>query len=132
MTLDQFANYAEIFGLLLVIASLVYVAQQLRQNANMVRAESRNAIHHSKQQEIFSVLQNPDVWRGMTGQELDDESIRHSMWLTASLRGREHEWFQFQSGALDESSWKSYSTAIPLVLKSERSRAWWGATKVIV
>ncbi len=42
MTLDQFANLAEIIGLILVIASLIYVAQQLRQNTNMLCAESRN------------------------------------------------------------------------------------------
>ncbi len=131
MTLDQFANLAEIIGLILIIASLVYVAQQLRQNTNMLRAESRNEIQHTKQQEVFFVAQNPEVWRGMTGKELDDENVRLNMFLTASLRAREHEWFQFRYGALDESAWKSYATAIPLVLASERARAWWKSMEVV-
>ena len=51
--------------------------------------------------------------------------------LTASLRAREHEWFQFRHGALDEAAWKSYATAIPLVLASERARAWWKSMEVV-
>ena len=129
MTLDQYAAVAEIIGVTLVIASLIYVALQLRQNTEMMRAESRNAIQHSKQQELFMMLQNPDIWRGITKQELDDESIRIILWLTASLRAREHEWFQFRHGVLDESAWKSYATAIPFALANERPRAWWGGTK---
>ncbi len=131
MTLEQFASIAEIIGLILVIASLVYVAQQLRQNTNMLRAESRNEIQSSKQQEVFFVAQNPMLWRGFTGKELDDENVRLNMFLTASLRAREHEWFQFRHGALDELAWKSYSTAIPLVLTSERARAWWKSMEVV-
>ena len=75
------------------------------------------------------VVQNPAIWRGFTGVELDDESIRLSTWLVASLRAREHEWFQFRHGVLDESAWQSYATAIPIVLSSEQSRAWWSGTK---
>ncbi len=131
MTLEEFAYIAEIIGVVLVIASLIYVAQQLRQNTEMMRAESRNEIQHSKQQEIFALLQNPDIWKGLTSKELDDDSIRLTLWLTASLRAREHEWFQFRSGVLDEAAWNSYSTAIPIVLANERTRAWWGVTKQI-
>jgi len=129
MTLEQYAYLAEIIGAILVIASLIYVARQLNQNTAMIRAESRNEIHHSHQQELFAVMQNPDVWRSVAGEELDDQNVRTNIWLTACLRAREHEWFQFQHGALDESAWRSYSTAIPLVLASERSRAWWGVMK---
>ena len=131
MTLEEFAYIADIIGVVLVIASLIYVAQQLRQNNEMMRAESRNEIQHSKQQEIFMLLQNPDVWRGLVSEKLDDESIRLTLWLTASFRAREHEWFQFRSGVLDEAAWNSYSTAIPIVLANERPRAWWGVTKQI-
>jgi hypothetical protein len=42
MTVEQFANFAEIIGVILVIASLVYVAQQLRQNTDMMRVSASN------------------------------------------------------------------------------------------
>jgi len=40
MTLEQYAAIAEIIGVVLVIASLIYVAQQLRQNTDMMRASA--------------------------------------------------------------------------------------------
>ena len=104
MTLEQYAAIAEIIGVSLVIASLIYVAQQLRQNTEMMRAESRNQIVLGHQQELFTLVQNPDIWKGMSDEELDDESVRLNMWLTASLRARDHEWFQVRHGALDKAS----------------------------
>ena len=40
MTLEQYASLAEIIGLILVIGSLIYVAQQLRQNTQMMRSRA--------------------------------------------------------------------------------------------
>ncbi len=129
MNWDAIGAVAEIVGLVVVIASLIYVGKQIGQNNEMMRAESRNAIHEGHRQELFAVVQNPNLWRGFTNEDLDDDSIRLNMWLTACLRSREHEWFQLQSGALDQTAWDSYSGVIPIVLASDRARAWWDATK---
>lgn len=42
MTVEQFANIAEIIGVILVIASLIYVARELRQNTDMMRVNASN------------------------------------------------------------------------------------------
>lgn len=42
MTVEQFANIAEIIGVVLIIVSLFYVAQQLRQNTAMMRVGASN------------------------------------------------------------------------------------------
>lgn len=125
MALEQYAAVAEIAGVILVIASLIYVAKELRQKTAMMRAESRNAVHHSKQQELFTLIQYPDVWRAMTGRELDDDGIRLSAWLTASMRAREHEWVQLCDGALDKKAWETCASAMKVILAGERPRAWW-------
>ncbi len=129
MTLEQYASVAEIIGVMLVIASLMYVAQQIRQNTEMMRAESRNEVHHSKQQELFTLMEYPEVWRALANRDLDDEGIRLSIWLTASIRAREHEWFLLRHGALDKKAWETYSTAMTVVLANERPRAWWDGAK---
>lgn len=41
MTLEQWAYLAEIVGVILVIASLFYVARQLRQNSDLLAAQAR-------------------------------------------------------------------------------------------
>ena len=43
MTLEQYAYLAEIIGVILVIASLIYVAQQLRHNTEVTLTESANS-----------------------------------------------------------------------------------------
>lgn len=130
MTLEQFAYLADIIGVVLVIASLIYVAQQVRQNTDMIRAESRNAIFHSHQQDLYTVLENPEIMRGIAeNQDLDEQHIRFACWLTAHFRIGEHEWFQRESGALDETAWQSYSSAFTIALSNERTRAWWNLMK---
>ena len=42
MTLEQVASLAEIFGLILVIASLIYLARQIRQTTAMMRVSASN------------------------------------------------------------------------------------------
>ena len=76
MSLEELAYLADIIGVIFVIASLIYVAQQLHQNTHMMRAESRNEIQHGHQQEILMIVQYPDIWRRFTGETLDDDSIR--------------------------------------------------------
>ncbi len=131
MSITELANYAEIIGVLLVVASLIYVGRQLHQNTAMMRAASRNAIQQNHQREIMTHVNFPDVWRSFTGEHLSDENVRVNMWLTSSLRSREYEWIQYRSGALDEASWAAFEKAIPLVLSSQRAQAWWQATRDI-
>ena len=131
MVIEQIANFAEIVGVVLVVASLIYVGRQLHQNTEMMRAESRNSIQQNHQQEILIQASLPAIWRGFTGEELSDEDVQVNMWLTYSLRSREYEWIQFENGALDKASWTAFSKAIPLVLSSKRARSWWEASKII-
>ena len=131
MTLEQFAYLAEIIGVVFLIASLIYVGRQLHQNTEMMRAESRNSIQHNHQQEILTPVHYPEIWRGFTGEKLSDEKVRVNLWLTSSLRSREHEWIQYQNGALDKVAWEAFSKAIPLVLSSPQAHLWWEASKLI-
>ena len=77
MSLDQFASLAEILGLLLVFASLVYLARQLKQTTTMMRLSASgerlqrdtdivNSIVHSR--ELAEVWAKGDA----SFDELDD------------------------------------------------------------
>lgn len=129
MNWDAISAVAETIVVIAVVASLAYVARQIGQNTAMMRAESRNVMLHGAQQELFTIVENPAIWREFSDEELDDDNVRLLMWLIASLRAREHEWFQYQHGALDEASWRSYALAIPIVLATERMRGCWDAVK---
>lgn len=128
MTLEQFAYLAEIIGVILVVASLIYVAQQLRQNTAMMKAGSRQAMMGFGQEILFKVIDYPDIFFGMAkgqGELSDEEKIRMDQWLRAVLRGREYDWLQYREGLVDEASFTAYSQIIPAVLGTRRSQEWW-------
>jgi len=129
MTFQNLADLADIVGVIVVIASLIYVAREVRQNTEMMRAESRNEIVHGHVQEILALLDYPVVMKTLFETEMDDSVVRVHSWLTAHCRSREHEWFQFQNGALDQSAWESYSSSIPIVLSGAKARGWWDVMK---
>jgi hypothetical protein len=53
MTLEELAYLAQIVGVILVIASLMYVARQLRQNTAAILAQSRQSVLAAAQAELF-------------------------------------------------------------------------------
>ncbi len=61
MTLEEYAFLAEIVGVVLVIASLIYVAMQLRQNTDAIRAQSRQSLLTASQAELYSETENPEI-----------------------------------------------------------------------
>ena len=131
MSLQSLANLADIVGVIFVVASLIYVARELRQNTEMMRAESRNQIVHGHQQELLALIEHPEIMSGLLdGADFGDHAVRLHAWLTAHCRGREHEWFQLRNGALDQAAWESYSSAMPLVLSGAQAGAWWKAMKL--
>ncbi len=61
MSLESYASLAEIIGVTLVVPSLIYVAIQLRQNTNAVRAQSRQAVLTASQAELFVQIERPEI-----------------------------------------------------------------------
>jgi hypothetical protein len=51
--------------------------------------------------------------------------VRLYYWLCAMMRSREHQWFQYVHGVIDDKSWASYRGVIRWVLNTERLRRYW-------
>lgn len=45
--------------------------------------------------------------------------------MIAEMRSREHEYFQYKAGLLDEDVWLSYREILSVTLGDERGRRWW-------
>ena len=127
MNLDQIANLAEIIGVTLVIASLIYVAKQLRQNTNAVHAQTRQAVLVAAQSELFAVMENPDLVISIVKMDslTPEEHVRLSSWLFAAFRAREFAWLQYKNGVIDETQWKTEVGVIQFIFDSQRTRDWW-------
>ncbi len=131
MTLEQYAAIAEITGVIIVVVTLLYLSVQVRQGARLMRSESRQALLSNTREQLLAYLDNVDLFEKMAGEEKlspADQLRFGSLWIL-NMRNREHEWFQYKDGILDEGTWLSYREIIRLTLSSKRHRTWWSKMK---
>ncbi len=133
MTLEQYGYLAEIIGVIIVVVTLLYLSVQVRQGAHLMRSESRQALTNNQREVLFSYLDNMDLFDKMADpQKLSQaDQRRFSVIWMANMRNREHEWFQYKDGILDEPTWLSYREIIRLTLSSKRHRTWWNKMKLV-
>jgi hypothetical protein len=124
----EFAVWSQIAASIAVLLTLVYLTIQVRQNAALIRAETRQAMMSHVQQEIFKAVDHPEITLDLhDSTELTPKAkVRLNNWLNAALRAREHEWLQYRDGVVDRDSWEAYRQVIPtIILGTERTRRWW-------
>ena len=131
MTLEQYAYIAEIIGVIIVVATLLYLSVQVRQGAHLMRSESRQGLINNQREVTSWYLDNMDLFDKMAGEEKlsRTDQRRFSVIWIANMRNREHEWFQYRDGILDKTTWSSYREIIPLILSSKQHRRWWNKIK---
>jgi len=122
MTLEQWAYVAQIVGVALIIASLIYVAVQVRQNTNAQLTASRQATLAAHVELLGRSMDYPEATEAL-GQSA--EEIRFNAWLVMYLRITEFAWYQYQNGILDRISWESYMAPTPAVFAADRARRVW-------
>ena len=127
MSLDFFANLAEVVGVALVVASLIYVAKQLRQNTDAIRAQSRQSVLAASQAELFTTISEPSITINIGNQEplTEEDQVRVSSYVFAIFRAREFAWLQHNNGVVDDTQWNTELAVLLFFLDSDRIRDWW-------
>ena len=82
-TLD-WKDTLELIGIFSILASLIFVAIQLRQEESLLQLELRNYMVESSVTVSELIIEHPDIWiRGNAGKELDSvESVVYQSLLT--------------------------------------------------
>ncbi|MEE4210348.1 MAG: hypothetical protein V2I43_13915 [Parvularcula sp.] len=127
MQLDwaAFSAVSDILAAIAVIASLWFVASQLRQNTKAIVASSRQGLLDADLRLISGFIDHAiDPHLIGDADELTPEDERRITWMVVkALRVREFAWHQYKSGALDEQTWQSYMEPVPGIFSSERARS---------
>lgn len=121
------AAIAEILAAPAVIASLIYLAVQIRQNNELLRSESRQALVTNDVTSLSANFQNADVFAKYVAevQLSPEDQLRLSFMYALDLRNREFEYFQYTNGLLDEQTWLAYRHVILINHSTGRGRIWW-------
>ncbi len=110
-----------------VVGGILFLAIELRQNNELLRSESRQALVANDLTSLTANLENADVFAKLVSEvELSsEEQLRVSFMYALDLRNREFEYFQYINGLLDEETWLAYRHVILINHSTVLGRKWW-------
>ena len=134
-TLDQWGAIAEVVGAVGVIASLVYLAIQIRQNTDMVAANTFQAISSTSTNLVTNMFQTPELIDALLQvvnqpEEMSQRDILIlDLYFRALTRNFENYYYQHQKGFLDDEIWTGYVKALMEMLNLDVGKEYWGRNK---
>ena len=134
-TLDQWAAIAEVIGAAGVIASLVYLAIQIRQNTDMVAANTFQAISSTSSNLVTNMFQTPDLFDVLLRAVNQAEQMSQrdllilDLYLRALTRNFENYYYQHRKGFLDDEIWTGYRKALMELLHLDFGKDYWGRNR---
>jgi len=122
----------ESVGLLLVVASLVFVGMEIRQSTAVARAQSRQFLTENHREWAYTLATNPelsdlfnDTWDPDDARTTEQRQASYLMF--ALMRHLENVFLQVNEGVIDESVFESYAWTDLTYFQSESFDAWWAA-----
>jgi hypothetical protein len=108
----------EVLGALAVLASLIYLARQIRQNTRMMKSTVRQQLAAVSQQTVFKFAEHADILAKVASGDVltPVEDIRARLVATATFRGWETYAYQHKQGLLDPSEWRGFRESMRAVL----------------
>ena len=132
MNWDAIGAIAETLGAVGVIASLVYLATQIRDGQRALRAGSYQQLFQSQEELISRGSNGPGLQQavrlGMADfdQLSEEDAHQFNMWITPVLLGFENTYYQYRAGMLDEDRWKLRLSHLALgFIKQPGIISWW-------
>ena len=122
-------SVAEIFAVIGIILSLIFVAFEIRQNTAAVRAQTRQQLSDASSELLiaFATTDLGELWgRFIEGDALTDREMnRVTPALVAAVRNLENVYLQYQEGVIDESALSSYGWKGSRMYSSSAFAEWW-------
>ena len=135
MSLEQLGNIGEFIGGLAVIASLIYLAVQIRQNTKSVRLQVEQAIKRDKFDLRRVTIENPEI-ADLYAKALSDfdslspgERIRVNLICASTIEHLQHLYFLRNQGLVH---WSSQEKSLRAYLALEPVRQWWNSGREIL
>ena len=126
MIWEILSTISEMLSAIAILATLIYLAIQTKQNVKAVQASTRQEILASDQQLLMFVASNPEIESIRYKRQLSgEEKVRLGFFLTTALRIRENNWLQYKNGVLDDATWDTYRRSIIALLGPASGRSWW-------
>lgn len=129
--LSELGSLGEFVGAIAVVASLVYVGIQLRQNTAAIRITTAQAFTDTWNSYISTLNLSPPLadifYRGLSGTShlKDEEVVQFYAFLSQAFTTYQSFFIQRQKGVVDERYWTSYVQAILDLMSGQGVREYW-------
>ena len=138
MNWDAIGAIAELLGAVGVIASLVYLATQIRQsreqmghNTQALRAGTYQQLRREIEELIHGYMKVPGfsetIRSGMADyHQLDDaKAFEFNFWIAGLMGGYDNAYYQYRVGLLDEERWQTQRSGVATFFASPGVVQWW-------
>ncbi len=131
MSWDALAAIAEALGAVAVLASLIYLATQIRQNTQMIKSSIRQELTANTRDVVFKTIDLADVMSKATnGEALTPvEEFQLNQLHRAAFRVFEDFAYQHAHGLLDHSEWAARLESIRVAMSMPHVRTNWLETR---
>jgi hypothetical protein len=128
---EALGNIGDFIGGIGVVATLLYLAVQVRQNSKSVRSASAQAMLSALSQTITTIgASHRSAWVFTKGQ-LDpdglseDEAAQFAHQILGWFRVIEQAFYQHRLGGLDSDLWNGYVAQVDSLVQSPGVQRWW-------
>ena len=131
MPLEQLANIAEVFGMLVVAVTLIFLTVQMRQNTKALRSTAAQRAHEMAEAIYHPVIADASladlVVRGMRDPTTltEVETARFTSFWQNGFFALQNWFYQRREGVLDEGLWLGWSKILNDVYQTPGIRRFW-------
>jgi hypothetical protein len=127
---EALGSIAELLGAAGVIASLVYVAIQIRQNTRALRASTYESLAQATASSNSLLISDPEIARlvdvGLgSGPLAHEDRARFAAYLRMTFRRYDSIFLHYRQGTLPLEAWEAYLSSFRRVLRSPNVRDFW-------
>ena len=127
MNWEAIGAIGEVIGALAVVASLIYLASQIRLNNKLARNDSLQTVLQSEMNFASIIIQNADIWdRVIAGESFTDreENRKATILFNLYLLDSANRYFQFSTGYLDNEAWEGRRETLHQLVRWPMFETW--------
>ncbi len=133
MNWEAIGAIAELLGAIGVIASLIYLATQIRHSREQMRAATAQQFQSQVTSTVQAATRDAGlarlVRRGYASvDQLDeDELFRFTLYTYGILTEYDNAYYQYRAGLLDEGRWQQNHSQLQILLQPPGVTRWWAS-----
>lgn len=131
MTIQDWGSVGELVGAVATVATLLYLAVQIRTNTLALRADARRSVGATGTAAMAAVCGSLSATRVMRlgcedfGALGDDERMQFFLQFAILVSQAEHAFLEFQNGLIDKDALDARTFFVHQILGTRGGLAWW-------